>query len=186
MSVEPITAGRLRELLHYDPEAGVFRWLRSGSGRCLGGIAGCRYGKGYARIRIMISGRWYKAHRLAWLWMMGEWPLAEIDHINMDSADNRWCNLRAATHSKNGANKRKQQNNTSGFPGVSRFGVKWRARSKVNGKEVSLGLFDTRHQAYAAKCLDSRRNFGEYTRCYDDDIMIEPGPQSLGNDWLGI
>jgi hypothetical protein len=169
-----LTAARLRQLLSYDPETGEFRWLKSGSGRRLGGIAGCRYGKGYVRVRIMIDGRWYKAHRLAWLWMAGAWPKGEIDHRNLDPTDNRWCNLREATHSQNGANKRLQSNNTSGFHGVG-CGVvsgKWRARCKVNGKEVRLGWFVTPGQAALAYAIAAEKYFGEFGRPTLEDTCL--------------
>jgi hypothetical protein len=66
-----------------------------------------------------LTGVLYREHRLAWLYMTGEWPTHEIDHINGDRVDNRFCNLREATASENRWNSRKRVNNTSGYKGVS-------------------------------------------------------------------
>lgn len=90
-----LTAERLREVLEYDPAIGVFRWLIKPCGQIsIGDIAGCRHGEGYVQIRVI--GRIYLAHRLAWLYMTGEWPISLIDHRNLDRSDNRWSNLREA------------------------------------------------------------------------------------------
>lgn len=81
---DELTAGRLRELLHYNPETGTFTWIaRSahGSHIRIGAIAGSSpNSNGYLQIRA--DGRTYKAHRLAWLYVNGEWPRADIDHKN--------------------------------------------------------------------------------------------------------
>jgi hypothetical protein len=53
--------------------------------------------------------------------MTGEWPKTQIDHINLDKADNRWCNLREATQSQNFANTRILASNGSGFKGRTGF-----------------------------------------------------------------
>src|ERR1700719_1662744 len=108
--LEAIDDDRLRELLSYDPETGVFRWLvRKRQNVKAGDVAGSFDGCGYCKISI--DRRAYKAHRLAWLYMTGEWPPAEIDHINMNRADNRFANLRLATRHQNMANQRLYANN---------------------------------------------------------------------------
>lgn len=76
-----ITAERLRELLEYDEDTGVFkRKARTSNRISIGDIAGSSDAKGYVCIRV--GGKTYKAHRLAWLYVYGEWPTGEIDHIN--------------------------------------------------------------------------------------------------------
>src|SRR5690606_34614864 len=99
-----LTQQRLKELLYYDPETGIFTRLvgRSGPRARAGDVAGSDNGKGY--IRIYVDGRPYKAHRLAWFYMHGEWP-EEIDHRNGERADNRLSNLRPVTRQQNNLNQ---------------------------------------------------------------------------------
>jgi hypothetical protein len=125
---------------------------------------------------ICIDGCTYKAHRLAYLYMTGEWPKDQIDHINMDKNDNRWGNLRAATRSQNMANTRARTDNISGFKGVvwMKRQHEWAARIGVNGKQIHLGYFDKPHVAYAAVCVASRKHFGDFARVYEADQLIIP------------
>jgi hypothetical protein len=112
-----LTVERLKELLHYDPETGVFtRKLLRGAKRA-GAIAGSANWKGY--ICIHINGRNYRAHRLAWLYVTGNWPYAQIDHVDRDKANNKFANLREATNKQNHENlDRRRKDNTSGHRGV--------------------------------------------------------------------
>jgi HNH endonuclease len=168
-----LTAERLRRLLGYDPETGVFtRLVRTSNRIRVGNVAGFLSVWGYREIRV--DGHSYKAHRLVWLYQTGLWPEGDLDHKNMDKADNRFCNLREATVSQNQANRRVLSNNESGFKGIDWHGGKWRARITVNGKLVSLGHFDTPHIAYATFCLAARKHFGDYARVYEADQLIIP------------
>lgn len=124
-----ITATRLRELLHYDPETGLFTWKVARQGTRAGAFAGA-LNHGY--LRITIDWRHYPAHRLAWLYMTGEWPADLIDHINLVSDDNRFVNLRQATRAQNMHNSARPRTNTSGVKGVSRYAGRWKAQIKVN------------------------------------------------------
>lgn len=137
----------IKRLFSYDPETGHFTRL---TGRSAGRIAQSLSTKGYVRIRI--GGRWYRAHRLAWLYMTGEWPLRQVDHRNYDRSDNRWRNLREATNAQNHINSKKLTTSKSGFRGVHRHraSAKFSARIKVNGKQRHLGCFDTATEAAAA------------------------------------
>jgi hypothetical protein len=121
--MEQLTADRLRELLEYDPETGVFRWKEARAPNAKAGDeAGFIHRDGYRYIRI--GQRQYAAHRLAWLYVTGEWPASHLDHRDMERTNNSLGNLRPASHSQNQANRPKQANNTSGFKGVY-----WQARS---------------------------------------------------------
>lgn len=155
----------LRELLHYDRATGIFRWrvTRTGTARA-GSIAGRTSNKGYRQIKVY--GNHYFAHRLAWLWVHGEWPSAGIDHINTDKTDNRIENLRQASPSQNGANRPVQSNNTSGLKGVcwNRASKKWQASAMVGGRLKYLGLFDSREEAHGAYCVITKETFGEFAR----------------------
>jgi hypothetical protein len=163
-----ITAERLRQLLHYDPERGVFTWLsrpaeRSWNTRFAGTRAGTINGLGYVVIGIL--GRRYKAHRLAWLYVHGEWPGRELDHINCDKSDNRIANLRPATRSQNIANSRARSDSTSGLKGVRwhESSRRWLARLTAGGKR-HIGLFDTPEAAHAAYIAAAEKHFGEFAR----------------------
>lgn len=146
-----LTQSRLEELFHYDRETGIFtRRVRTGSMAGIGTEAGCKNNLGY--IVIGINKKLYKAHRLAWLYMTGEWPKDHIDHINGATGDNRFANLREASHAENMQNMAKNKNNTSGFMGVSwcKNRKKWRALISVAGRDVDIGRFATPEDAYAA------------------------------------
>jgi hypothetical protein len=160
-----LTQKRLKEVLNYDPETGEFTWLVSAGRRVrVGDVAGYQRPDGYCRIQI--DGRNYRAHRLAWLHMTGEWPPHQIDHINGDPSDNRTSNLRPATHSQNMANSRKPRHNTSGFKGVSWQAAqrKWVASLKVNGRTRFLGRFDCPAAAHAAYVAAAVKHSGEFAR----------------------
>jgi hypothetical protein len=160
-----LTAERLRETLHYDPETGVFTQVKRTSHRVkVGDVAGCvSDNRGYRKITVF--SKKYYAHRLAWLYMTGEWA-KEIDHANLNKGDNRWSNLRAATRTQNNANSPMRVNNTSGYKGVywSKQSLKWFARIHKNGKGKHLGFFDKKEDAarvYEKACY---REFGEFAR----------------------
>lgn len=137
-----ITQDRLKELLHYDPETGVFI-RKSARGRALkGSRAGSSDDRGYTQVTL--DRELHYAHRLAFLYMLGALPPNDVDHINGDKSDNRWGNLRPATRSQNLANTRRRSDNTSGHRGVTydkRYD-KWHARGVLLGKSMSLGYFE--------------------------------------------
>jgi HNH endonuclease/AP2 domain len=152
-----ITLERLREVLEYNPESGVWVWKVANSRRAPAGkIAGSLDNNGYVVIRI--DRAIYKAHRLAWLYMIGSWPRSTIDHINLEPADNRWVNLREATHSQNNANTRRC--GASGIKGVYPHRGRWR----VNFRNKYVGIFDTQEQAREAYLSAARSAFGEFAR----------------------
>mgnify|MGYP005821022313 CR=1 FL=1 len=168
-----ISAERLKRLLSYDPESGQFTWLarevrnhfdRIWNTRYAGTIPNYRNSYGY--ILISIDGRRHFAHRLAWLYMTGAWPKDDIDHINLQRDDNRWCNLREATRSENKANTSLSAANKSGIKGVHwhRKYQKWHANIKVRGKAFFLGSFSTAEEAREAYEAAARKHFGEFAR----------------------
>lgn len=146
-----LTAARLREVLSYDPETGVFTRLITAGGMAAGKKTGTFEGGGY--LQIQIDSTLYLAHRLAWLYVHGAWPKDQIDHINGIRSDNRIANLREATALQNHQNRPMNRNNTSGHPGVSwdKRRRKWRARIKINHKTAYLGEFENIEEAVAAR-----------------------------------
>lgn len=148
-----MTQTLLKELLRYDSKTGKFYWLHDMNAAVkanmeAGTISGKYPDDGY--IKIVINKHPYKAHRLAWLYEQGEFPLKLIDHINRDRTDNRIENLRLATDAINSKNQSIYKNNVSGYHGVTKHGKRWRARININGKKVHLGVFDTIEEA--AEC----------------------------------
>jgi hypothetical protein len=129
-----------------------------------GDVAGHLTAQGYWRISV--DGRRYLAHRLAWLYVHGEWPAAQIDHVDLDKSNNRFANLREATNAQNKANTRARKDNTSGFKGASwdKRSGRWRARICVVGKDSHLGFFDSAETAHAAYCQAANEAFGEFAR----------------------
>jgi hypothetical protein len=156
-------ANELRRLFRYDAETGQFtRLVTSSHNAKAGQIAGCRNRSGYLVIRI--DDRLYYAHRLAWLYVYGEWPQNDTDHINGDKSDNRLSNLRPATRSQNCINKPETKRNTSGVCGVGRFKDKWRAYIHVDGRYISLGHYESKDQAVSARRDAERQYYGEFGR----------------------
>ena len=138
-----LTQKRLKELLHYDLNTGVFTRQKPIRGMAVGSVCGCSDKDGY--IHISVDKKRYKAHRLAWLYVNGSFPPDQIDHINRVKDDNRIENLRLATGSQNCQNQSKRRNNKSGVIGVNwcKRERKWRARIGINGQEICLGYYST-------------------------------------------
>ena len=151
-----IAVPRLREILFYDPSTGGFRWLERKQGRRAKVGSVKRDG-----IRIKIDYRGYGAHILAWAWVTGEWPEGEIDHINNISTDNRWVNLREATHTENNRNKDfLNLLGKSGLIGASfhKGSGLWRATLK----HKTIGYFRTAEEAHEAYKKAALELYGDF------------------------
>lgn len=109
-----ITQTRLKELLNYDPITGIFTWKISRGGRNPGSLAGSR-DKLRDYITIQIDGTLYRAHRLAFLYMLGRLPEDQVDHIDRCRYNNAWNNLRECTQAENQLNKYNNLKKRSGF-----------------------------------------------------------------------
>lgn len=151
----------LMRALSYDKDTGVFRWIEKRKGISVGSVAGCLMRHGY--ISICINRVDYTAHRLAWLYVYGEWPKNYIDHINGKRNDNRIENLRDVSQVVNMQNVyAPRSDNKCGVRGVSfhKPSRKYTARITVGKKYVSLGLFNTVEEAGNAY-MDAKRRFHE-------------------------
>lgn len=149
-----LTQDRLKEILHYNPETGVFTWkqsLRYGfKGKRAGSRKATKRGVCYEYIRV--DRKLYIAHRLAFLYMEGAFPPDEVDHINRDTTDNSWINLRKATRAENLRNSSVHSDSASGAKGVSwdKVNQKWVAQICVHGKNMHLGRFLMQEDAMRA------------------------------------
>lgn len=143
-----ITADHIRSVLSYDPDTGVFVWVKHTKrpdlvGKIAGGFANTGY-----RV-IAIRNKKMLAHRLAWLYMTGYWPKEHIDHIDGNRQNNVFANLREVTRSENLQNMRHPTKaNKSGFLGVSAHQGKWRVQLMTNGQRIRESGFDTPEKAY--------------------------------------
>lgn len=173
----------VREFLDYDPAAGTFIWrarlprhfLGEGrfsalaecnlwNGRQAGKSAGSVTSSGYLQIKTNRHGH-HLAHRLAWLYMTGRWPIMQIDHIDGNRLNNKWSNLREASQSQNSANATARPS-SSGYRGVSWYKTKncWRAHIKAQGKGIHLGYFSDPKKAAEAYREAAKKYHGDFTR----------------------
>jgi hypothetical protein len=182
MSALP-TADFVRQILDYNPETGVFRWkartpemfrdtpkrskehaCANWNSRYAGELAGGHAHNGY--VSIAINNRKYYAHRLAWFYMKGEWPINSVDHADMGTSNNAFANLREATQSQNMRNIRHPRNNTSGVKGVywNSAAGRWCASFHIHRKHIHIGLFDSIEEATDALSKAMVKHFGAFAR----------------------
>lgn len=156
-----LTQKILKEKLIYNPVSGRFTWVKSNS-RSKGAISGWQEPGRYTRVNI--AGKLYYAHRLAFLYMTGVFPVADIDHINGNKSDNRWGNLRQATRSQNLVHRRVRKDNVLGIKGVAfaKDRSKFRAKVWENGKTKYIGQFDTVELAEACYQKHASTMHGEF------------------------
>jgi hypothetical protein len=156
-----LSVEKLKSILEYDSETGHFTWLvNKGRRGKVGSFAGSLNAGGYVVIKI--DSIRYLAHRLAWLYMTGAWPVDEIDHKDGITYNNKWLNLREAYHFQNSKNRKININNTSAFKGVSNSENRIRSKINVNGRQINLGTFDSIEEAHAAYVLASKFYHGEF------------------------
>lgn len=133
----------------YDPETGIFTRNTAWGRQKAGDEAGCLSPQGYRYLNF--CGRATPAHRLAWLWVYGEWPTGDVDHVNRNRLDNRIENLRVVTRSLNIHNSvGRAMSGDKGVTAASK-GKKWEARIMVNHKAIYLGRYATVEEAAAAR-----------------------------------
>lgn len=150
-----------RMLWTYDPDTGLFTWNVSPHHHISAGDpAGVINVNGYRT--LCFKKKKYGGSRIAWLMVTGEWPKAEIDHIDCNPANNRWNNLRPATPSQNKCNLRTRKDNALGIKGVCRTKYGFTAYICIQGKRKNLGTHATAAEAkavYDATALEWHREF---------------------------
>lgn len=170
-----LTQSIIKELLNYDSSTGVFTWKRRSvkyfkssnliaawNSRFSGMVAGSINPEGYRVIRVFNKAN--QAHRLAWLYVFGEWPEGCIDHANQAKDDNRISNLRCVTHTENQRNKPLYKRNKSGVCGVNinKKTGKWRAVIFSGENTLWLGSHEDWFEAVCArKSAEIKHGFHE-------------------------
>ncbi len=148
-----LTQKQLKDAVDYDPLTGIFtRRTRTAHCMSIGDVAGCPNGRGY--LKFGVNGKSYYAHRLAWLFVYGQFPHGIIDHIDGNRANNRIDNLRDVSRTVNNQNQRRAQsrNKSSGLLGVSfnNRNKNYVARICANGQQNHLGVFTDKNDAHQA------------------------------------
>lgn len=169
---ETLNQREVRLALDYNPDTGVFRWkdhALDGFRRIRRPLIGERAGwvdseTGYRKISL--KSRPWLEHRLAWLYMEGEWPKLQVDHQDLDRANSVWTNLRLAYQPLNNGNQFVRADNTSGYKGVSwsRGSRKWWAQISYEGTHHNLGYHVSIEDAARAYDAAARKLFGEFAR----------------------
>ena len=160
---DTLSQPRLKEILEYQCETGDFIWKYRTSNRIkINDIAGCKHttkdGKTYILIRI--DSVLYSAHRLAWFYVYGNWPLNEIDHIDGNGTNNKLNNLREATREINSKNIRLRTDNKTGHSGINwREDLrKWRVSISIGGKLKYYGCYKHKVDAVIARKMAEYEN----------------------------
>lgn len=158
-----LTQERLKSVLSYNPETGVFTWIEPIGRAVVGARAGGINAAGYRTIGVF--GKRYRSNRLAFFWMTGVWPQHIIDHHDRNTENDRWENLREATPSQNNANQKarvgKKCRLKGVFPGPK--GVFY-SQIATNNRSTHLGTFRCPAAAYFAYIVAADKLYGEFAR----------------------
>lgn len=157
-----LTFKKARSLFSYNKQTGIIVWRNKRNRH-----AGCINGQGYRE--IMVDRKTYQASHIIWLIVKGRWPRRkmEIDHINLLRSDNRWTNLREATHGQNQANGRAYKNNSTGLKGAGKSDKKngrYYPYIQHNKCKIRLGGYSTAEEAHAAYAAAAKKYHGQFAR----------------------
>lgn len=157
---------RVREVLDYNPETGVFTWKISRKGAPFGKVAGSLGGGDDGLYWVIcVDYERYYAHRLAWFYVYGVWP-TRLDHKDTIKHHNAILNLREATTVQNSGNMRAHRKNKLGLKGVRLHssGRYYQARIGVDHKDIHLGYFPTAEEAHEAYMVAAKKLHGDFAR----------------------
>lgn len=149
-----ITQEELKKILNYDPDTGEFVWRINICNVRTGDVAGNVAKSGTKIYRfIMINYKNYRAHRLAWLYVHGEFPENHIDHIDGNGCNNKLQNIRQVTRFQNQKNMRRSSSNKSGVTGVyfRKDTRAWCVQITANLKKITIGCFNNIFDAVCAR-----------------------------------
>jgi hypothetical protein len=167
LETQKLTQEYLQSILDYNKETGDFTWkVAKGRNSRVGKIAGSSHNGGYKTIRI--DKKLYLEHRLAWLYVYGEFPKQDIDHKNGVRTDNRLDNLRACTRSQNLCNKINKVNSKSKISNVhwNKQNNKWIVNIYYQGKQKRIGTFEDIELAELV-AIEARLTYhGEFAKDY--------------------
>lgn len=173
-AIKPLPSQKyLKECFSYDPNTGLLIWkvrpLEHFKNKRIFNVWNAKYSNkvaGYiensGHLAVCISNHEYRIHRLIWKIQSGLDPVALIDHIDRNKLNNKWENLREATKSQN--NKNASFKNSSGFIGVyfDNRSKKYQAAIRINGKNKSLGYFNTAEEAFKVRSIAEKATHGEF------------------------
>lgn len=158
-----LTQARLKELLSYNPDTGVFTYAAPRRRIVVGAVAGGVAFDGYRVLQL--DGKKYRCARLAVLYMTGAWPVGEVDHIDCDKLNDRWANLRDVPHQDNAQNKqRRNAKSSTGVRGVYKNGSGYMAQARINGAQVYLGTYRTIDEAKAVADSARKANYSGFVK----------------------
>ena len=158
-----LTYEEAHRLFDYDPKTGFLRWrVRTSIRVIIGQVVGTPGNDG--RRRVIYRRQRFLASRIVWMMCTGAWPVGQLDHKNVNPTDDRFENLREATHAENCWNKMVRADSGTGIKGVVKCRDKFQARMQVNRQRIYLGTFDTAEEAGDAYTAAAKKYHGEFVR----------------------
>lgn len=158
------TPEEIAQEIRYDPGTGEIWWIKRGPKRRIDRPAGtvCVHRAGLPARTVTVDGRKYYANVLAWVLMTKQWPTLTVDHIDRNSLNNKWSNLRLATQSEQNMNHTVVRPGLTGACFHKPSGL-WQAYIKAGGKVRTLGYFKTAEAAHNAYLDAAQRLHGIFS-----------------------
>lgn len=152
MAHNEISVDLIKDAFSYDPVTGEVHGQRKKS---LGYMIG-------PYSHVALGRKDIRRSRIAFVLMTGDWPKGLVDHVNGDTGDDRWENLREASHRQNGANRKAW--GRSRFLGVWPKGSKWESAIKTRDGVKRVGNFSREENAALAYNFAALKYHGEFAR----------------------